>query len=61
MAALVGCGDDALFDYYVNSTPFLEYIKERFLTWTGRLGGETAVFVSFSLGIWFCEWSTRSW
>lgn len=46
-------GDDALFDYYVNSTPFLEYIKERFLTWTGRLGGETAVYVSFSLGIWF--------
>ena len=46
-------GDDALFDYYVNSTPFLEYIKERFLTWTGRLGGETAVYISFTLGIWF--------
>ncbi|MBR3850425.1 MAG: hypothetical protein IKJ76_00005, partial [Fibrobacter sp.] len=46
-------GDDAFFDSCVKSMSFLEYLKERYLTWTGRIGGETAIYVTFTLGIWF--------
>lgn len=46
-------GDDAFFDSCVRSMSFLDYIKERYLTWTGRIGGETAIYIAFSLGIWF--------
>lgn len=46
-------GDDAIFDDMVRSMPYLEYIKMRYLTWTGRIGGETLVYLLFSLGIWF--------
>ncbi len=46
-------GDDAFFDNCVKSMTFLDYLKERYLTWTGRIGGETAVYITFTLGIWF--------
>ena len=46
-------GDDAFFDSCVKSMSFLDYLKERYLTWTGRVGGETAIYITFTLGIWF--------
>lgn len=46
-------GDDAFFDSCVRSMTFLDYLKERYLTWTGRIGGETAIYITFTLGIWF--------
>ena len=46
-------GDDAFFDSCVKSMTFLDYLKERYLTWTGRIGGETAIYITFTLGIWF--------
>lgn len=46
-------GDDAIFDDMVHSMSYFEYIKMRYLTWTGRIGGESLVYLLFSLGIWF--------
>ena len=46
-------GDDAFFDSCVRSMSFLDYLKERYLTWTGRIGGEAAIYITFTLGIWF--------
>jgi len=46
-------GDDAIFDQAVRTTAYFDYIKERFCTWSGRIGGETAVYITFALGIWF--------
>ena len=48
-------GDDAFFDSCVKSMSFLEYLKERYLTWTGRVSGETAIYITFTLGIWFWQ------
>ena len=46
-------GDDAIFDDMVSSMPYLEYIKTRYITWTGRIGAESLVYLLFSIGIWF--------
>ena len=46
-------GDDAIFDDMVHSMPYFEYIKTRYLTWTGRIGAESLVYLLFSIGIWF--------
>lgn len=47
-------GDDAFFAEATSTMPFLEYLKYRYATWTGRMGGESLVYVVFGLGgIWF--------
>ena len=53
-------GDDAIFDDMVRSMPYLEYIKMRYLTWTGRIGGETLAYLTFSLGIWFWRFANAA-
>ena len=45
-------GDDAFFDHYVHSMCYLDYIQARYSTWTGRIGGESLVYLVFTLGIW---------
>ena len=45
-------GDDAFFDHYVHSMSYLDYIQARYSTWTGRIGGESLVYLVFTLGIW---------
>ena len=47
-------GDDAIFDEMVSTRGFFEYLKFRYETWTGRMGGESMVYVVFRYGgIWF--------
>ena len=45
-------GDDAFFDHYVHTMSYLDYIQARYMTWTGRIGGESLVYLVFTLGIW---------
>ena len=45
-------GDDAFFDHYVHTMSYLDYIQARYTTWTGRIGGESLVYLVFTLGIW---------
>ena len=47
-------GDDAIFDEMTSTRGFFEYLKFRYETWTGRMGGESMVYVVFHCGgIWF--------
>ena len=47
-------GDDAIFDEMVSTRSFFDYLKFRYETWTGRMGGESMVYVVFRCGgIWF--------
>lgn len=47
-------GDDAFFDQMANSMAFLDYLKERYMGWTGRLGCESIIYAVFRWGgIWF--------
>lgn len=47
-------GDDAIFDEAAHSMDFVTYLKTRYLTWTGRMGGEALVYCVFRFGgIWF--------
>jgi len=46
-------GDDAFFDSYAHSMNLVDYLQWRYVTWTGRLGAESVVFGTFTLGIWF--------
>ncbi len=47
-------GDDAFFDEAAHSLDFATFLKVRYLTWTGRMGGEALVYCVFRFGgIWF--------
>lgn len=47
-------GDDAIFDEAAHSMDFAAYLKTRYLTWTGRMGGEALIYCVFRFGgIWF--------
>lgn len=47
-------GDDAFFAEATSTMSYFEYLGHRYLTWTGRMGGESLVYVAFGIGgIWF--------
>lgn len=47
-------GDDAFFAEVTSTRSYFEYLKYRYETWTGRMGGESLVYLVFRLGgIWF--------
>lgn len=47
-------GDDAYFVEATSTRSYFEYLKFRYETWSGRMGGESLVYVVFRLGgIWF--------
>lgn len=46
-------GDDAFFYQYSHSMGFLEYLKWRYESWTGRLSAEALLYLTFRCGIWF--------
>lgn len=57
--ALIACsqikytdGDDAFFYHYSNTMNFFEYIKWRYLSWTGRVSSETMMYLIFNVNIW---------
>jgi hypothetical protein len=45
-------GDDTYFYIYANNMQFLEYLKWRYATWTGRMGAEAVVYIIFRSNIW---------
>lgn len=47
-------GDDSIFAEMTSSRAYLEYLGFRYETWTGRMGGESLVYLVFRYGgIWF--------
>lgn len=47
-------GDDAFFEEATASVSYLDYLKVRYMSWTGRLGAESLIYFVFRCGgIWF--------
>lgn len=47
-------GDDSIFAEMTSTRSYFEYLSYRYETWTGRMGGESLVYLVFRLGgIWF--------
>jgi hypothetical protein len=45
-------GDDTYFYIYANEMGFIDYLRWRYATWTGRMGAEAIVYIIFRSNIW---------
>lgn len=45
-------GDDAFFLEYCGNMGFLEYLRWRYETWTGRIASEAMMYIFFNLDLW---------